>query len=116
MAVIARAAPDNKLLSYMTRTGCPIVRLHRADNVAVACRNIAAGEVVRADDLRVAARQAIPVGHKMAIRRLDVAEKIVKWGAPIGSCTSVVRTGDHVHGHNMRSDYIPSHTREGVTG
>ena len=100
----------------MTRTGCPIVRLHRADNVAVACRNIAAGEVVRAGAIRISARQAVPVGHKIAIRPLDVAEKIVKWGAPIGSCTSAVRIGDHVHGHNMRSDYIPSHTREGVAG
>ena len=100
----------------MNRKSCPIVRLHSADNVVIACRDIAAGEALRAGGLVITARQAIPVGHKMAARRLEVAEKVVKWGAPIGSCTSAVRAGDHVHGHNMRSDYIPSHTREAVTG
>jgi (2R)-sulfolactate sulfo-lyase subunit alpha len=36
----------------------------------------------------------------------------VKYGMSIGSSTLEIQPGDWVHLHNMKSDYIPSHTRD----
>lgn len=53
----------------------------------------------------------VQVGHKVSRYDLQAGEKIYKYGAPIGSMTLPVQKGEHVHMHNMQSDYIPSHTR-----
>ena len=57
----------------------------------------------------------INVGHKIARVGLKTGDKIIKYGAPIGSMKTDAVRGAHVHMHNMQSDYIKSHTRE-VTG
>jgi len=31
---------------------------------------------------------------------------------PIGSATRAIKAGEHVHLHNMKSDYIPTYTLE----
>jgi hypothetical protein len=38
--------------------------------------------------------------------------KIIKYGVPIGSATCEIAAGDHVHTHNLRSDYLPTWLRE----
>jgi altronate dehydratase small subunit len=55
----------------------------------------------------------IPVGFKVARRAICAGEKIVKWGAPIGSATRGIAAGEVVHLHNMKSDYLPTYTFEG---
>ena len=52
----------------------------------------------------------IPVGHKLAAQAIAAGQKILKYGAPIGSATAAIAVGDHVHVHNMRSDYTPTYT------
>jgi (2R)-sulfolactate sulfo-lyase subunit alpha len=54
----------------------------------------------------------VGVGHKLARHALAVGDKVLKYGAPIGSITAPVAAGGHVHLHNMKSDYIASHTRQ----
>ena len=39
-------------------------------------------------------------------------EKILKYGAVIGSLTQPVAAGDHIHTHNLDSDYTPTYTLE----
>jgi hypothetical protein len=90
----------------------PFLLHHPDDNVLVCRRQAAAGETVTLDWDAVALPGAVAVGHKVARRALRPGDKVVKYGAPIGSMTAAAARGAHVHLHNMQSDYIPSHTRE----
>lgn len=81
------------------------------DNVAVARRGIAAGETLDLGGEAIVARADLPLGHKVALRFIALGATIVKYGMPIGSATADIRPGEWVHLHNMRSNYISSHTR-----
>jgi len=88
--------------------------LHPHDNVWIVCRDVAKGEVVTVGECSVISREDIAVGHKIAFKDLDVGIKVLRYGAPIGSLTNRVAKGEHVHTHNLKSDYLPSHGRGGV--
>lgn len=45
----------------------------------------------------------IPYGHKIAIRDIAPGERILKYGEEIGAALSTIRTGEHVHVHNLES-------------
>ena len=98
------ATPVDGLLS-------PLILLDPRDNVLVCRRAILAGDRLIIDGRSVAASSDIAVGHKVARRPLAAGDKVVKYGAPIGSMREAAQAGGHVHMHNMRSDYIISHTR-----
>ncbi|MBO9545026.1 UxaA family hydrolase [Caulobacter sp.] len=87
------------------------ILLHPDDNVLVLAEPILAGQTIEIDGAELVAPGAVAVGHKIARRALVAGEKILKYGAPIGSMTVSVTAGEHVHMHNMKSDYIASHTR-----
>jgi hypothetical protein len=76
------------------------------DNVAVAVHDIPAGSRVRLGSLELTAREPIPLGHKIALHHIEIGEKILKFGVPVGSATAAIPAGSHVHMHNVRSDYL----------
>ena len=84
--------------------------LRDEDNVCVACTVIEAGTSLVIESQTVTLNQALYVGHKVARRPIQVHEKILKYGAPIGSATQIIAQGEAVHIHNLKSDYIPSYT------
>ena len=88
-----------------------VILLHPDDNIVVCVAHIYAGDEIQIDGQAVSAQKDIEVGHKLARRALALGEKIYRYGAPIGSMTQAAQIGEHVHMHNMQSDYIPSHTR-----
>ncbi|ESQ87107.1 D-galactarate dehydratase/Altronate hydrolase [Asticcacaulis sp. AC460] len=90
----------------------PFILLHGDDNVLVCREHATVGQVVTFDDADAALSSDIDVGHKIARYDLKAGDKIYKYGAPIGSMTADAQRGGHVHMHNMKSDYISSHTRE----
>jgi hypothetical protein len=94
----------------------PLLLLHPDDNILVARRDIAQGEFVEMDGDRFSIPAAIELGHKLARRALAADTRVLKYGAPIGSMKTAVARGEHVHLHNLKSDYIPSTTREGTDG
>ena len=94
----------------------PLLLLHPDDNILVARRDIAAGERVELDGETLVIPAAVELGHKLARRAIAPEERVLKYGAPIGSMKASVARGEHVHLHNLRSDYIPSTTREGTDG
>ena len=94
----------------------PLLLLHPDDNILVARRDIAAGEPVEIDGQSFLMPAAVELGHKLARRALSAETRVLKYGAPIGSMKSAVARGEHVHLHNLRSDYIPSTTRESTDG
>jgi altronate dehydratase len=95
------------------RTMPDILRLADIDNVAVALRALAAGEVVAAGSARVTALVSIPVGHKLALREIPQGEAILKYGQVMGRATAPILAGEHVHVHNVeglrgRGDLAPA--------
>lgn len=90
----------------------PFILLHPDDNILVCRAHAEAGDMVVIDGQKVALPGAIDVGHKIARRDLKPGDKVVKYGAPIGSMTGDAPRAAHVHMHNMQSDYIKTHTRE----
>jgi hypothetical protein len=51
------------------------------------------------------------MGHKIAFRPIQKGEKVMKYGASIGSALCTIEPGEHVHIQNLASDYIPAHLR-----
>ena len=90
----------------------PLLLLHPDDNILVARRDIAAGERVEIDGESFEIPAPVELGHKLARRAIAADARVLKYGAPIGSMKAAVARGEHVHMHNLRSDYIPSTTRE----
>ena len=88
------------------------ILLHPQDNVLVCCRPANASEIITVGNAKIVLAQAIELGHKIAQRTLAKGDKIVKYGVAIGSALQDIRPGEHVHLHNMKSDYHPPHTRE----
>ena len=94
----------------ITTTDPRLLVLCDEDNVCVACTVIEAGASLVIEAQMVTLNQALYVGHKVARRPIQVHEKILKYGAPIGSATQKIAQGEAVHTHNLKSDYIPSYT------
>ncbi len=43
-------------------------------------------------------------GHKIALTDINKGENIIKYGYPIGKATRDIRTGEHVHTHNVETN------------
>ena len=80
------------------------------DNCMIARTALAKGDVVTIDGVDVTLTQAVLIGHKVARRALAVGDKVLRYGALIGSITAPVAIGEHIHTHNLESDYIPTFT------
>src|SRR4051794_27859749 len=78
-----------------------LLLLREEDDVAIAVRRIAAGEVVAVDGTEVRARQDVPPGHKVAVRAVREGEAVHKYGQIIGFATSGIEAGEHVHTRNL---------------
>jgi hypothetical protein len=92
-----------------------LLLLHADDNVLVVRAPIAAGESVLIGNQSVTLARAMPLGHKLARRAIAVGEKVRKYGAPIGTATIAIAAGEHVHVHNLASDYTASISLQGAT-
>jgi hypothetical protein len=101
MRATPRSAPETRLL-----------RLAPQDNVLTALATLEPGEAVGIDGATVVLAQRVPFGHKLAARPIAAGEKILKYGVPIGSATQPIARGEHVHTHNLKSDYLPTWLRE----
>ncbi len=80
--------------------------LAEGDNVAVVTSDTKSGVQLRVGDRQLAAKASIPFGHKIALADIGEGEKVIKFGVPIGRAKTVIRAGEHVHVHNIESDYI----------
>ncbi len=92
------------------------ILLHEDDNVYVCCQRMAAAEIINIDGQNFNLKSDINIGHKLARKGIAKGEKIIKYGVSIGSATTEIITGEHVHIDNIKSDYIASHTRHSKVG
>lgn len=93
----------------MSAVDLRLLQLYPSDNVFVVRSGLRAGEVISIGQARITLSKDVPLGHKIASRAIASGEKILKYGAPIGSATVAIAEGEHVHVHNMKSDYTPTH-------
>ncbi len=81
--------------------------IHAEDNVGtVVGADLAAPAelaIIGARTGRLAVRQPIPHGHKVALRALRKGADVIKYGVRIGRLTADVEAGEHVHTQNVES-------------
>ncbi len=100
------------LMDHADATDQRLLRLDPRDNVLTVTRAIAAGELIVVRGRGVVVGESLALGHKIAACDVPAGGKIIKYGVSIGSATRGIAAGDHVHTHNLRSDYLPTYLRE----
>ena len=81
----------------------PVLVISGADNVATALEPLDPGRIVDLGGFTVTIAEAIPRGHKVALRAIPAGERVIKYGSPIGSASTDIAAGTHVHTHNVAS-------------
>ena len=81
----------------------PALVISDRDNVATALEALEPGRTIRAGDITVTVADAIPRGHKLALRDIRAGEAVVKYGSAIGVASTRIAQGAHVHTHNVAS-------------
>ena len=79
------------------------IQIDPGDNVAVALKPLNAQEMTQGLSPELAAVQAIPQGHKIALAPIVAGAAVIKYGHPIGYATQNIAAGCHVHTHNLRT-------------
>jgi altronate dehydratase small subunit len=86
------------------------IMMNRDDTVATALENLEADDAVRIVSAsqevveEITVRQAIPFGHKLALRPVAQGEAVSKYGEVIGKASQDITPGDYVHVHNVKSN------------
>ena len=81
----------------------------KADNVGVATIDIKSGEMAQGlymdnqENIEMKVLQDIPLGHKIALGDLKTDGSVIKYGADIGRIVADIKTGEHVHIHNLKT-------------
>ncbi|MBA6222638.1 altronate dehydratase [Colwellia sp. MB02u-18] len=81
-----------------------IIKLHATDTVAIAMRNLTAGETIGIDNIELHINEDISKGHKVALVDLNKNEHVIKYGAPIGFALQNIKQGDWVHTHCIKTN------------
>lgn len=81
-----------------------ILQINKLDNVAVALKDLAKGDIVSVNDFTVTVQEDIPSGHKIALKNIAAGENIIKYSFPIGHADGAIAPGSHVHTHNLKTN------------
>ena len=79
------------------------------DTVGVAVTDLKKGETATGRSLhgkanpKVTALMDIPLGHKIALRDFQPGDTVIKYGCDIGKVVAPIKTGEHVHVHNVKT-------------
>ena len=79
------------------------IRINKLDNVAVALTDLKEGITIPIDNKSITLLEAIPAGHKFAVKEIEFNDKIIKYGSPIGAAKEDIKTGCWVHTHNIKT-------------
>ncbi len=90
------------------------IQLHENDDVAVARLDLSPGAPIEGTNATVA--QAIPAGHKVALREVAEGAAVRKYDQIIGFASGAIAPGAHVHSHNLAMGDFERGYRIGETG
>ena len=99
-------------MSSPLHTDARLILLSPQDNCLIAGARLEAGTEVEIEGERVTLSKAIDLGHKVARGPLAKDDKVLRYGAVIGHVTGPVARGEHLHTHNLESDYLPTYTHD----
>ena len=88
-------------IAKLPTAGNSTIHLHPSDNVAVARVPLGAGAELLVAGARLETRDAIPAGHKVALREIQPGEMVLRYGQAIGRARVPIHPGQHVHTHNL---------------
>jgi len=80
------------------------IKIHEADNVAVAIHDVEAGRSFGIDGVNILTLSPVPAGHKVALQDMDEGEDVVKYGFPIGHLLSPVKKGGVIDHSNLKTN------------
>jgi len=80
------------------------IKIHSQDNVAVALRDLDAGQTLDLQQTAVQLQQAVTRGHKFALRPIAEGELVIKYGLPIAHATQPIAAGEVIHSSNARTN------------
>lgn len=103
---------SNPLILVNMKTTPAYIHLHPDDTIYVLIKALDVGEVLTIDGVEYIIEQPLSLGHKIAARDMLVGEKVLKYGVPIGLASQPIRCGEHVHLHNLKSEYTNTFTLE----
>ena len=78
----------------------PTIRIHAADNVVIARRQLLGGTVLAEEGSLVVAG-LVPPGHKLASQPIAAGAAVRRYNQVIGHATQAIAAGQHVHTHNL---------------
>lgn len=62
------------------------------------------GWIMETDEtITLQSQDAVPLGHKIALREIKSGETILKYGHDVGRSVADIGKGRHVHVHNMKT-------------
>lgn len=76
------------------------------DNVGIVLEKVEAGEKVEIGGKVITALESIDLPHKIALQDMKIGDTVIKYGAVIGYATENIKTGQHVHVHNLDSERL----------
>ena len=79
------------------------IQIHAADPVAIALVPLRQGDRVSLPGGDIELSDAIPQGHKFALRDIPAGDAVLRYGCPIGVATRAIGKGQWVHSHNLAS-------------
>lgn len=79
------------------------IRIHAADNVAVALMELRSGMQIEEKGFAVKLLEDIPQGHKFAVSAIAKGDSVRKYGMPIGEAMDDIMAGQWIHTHNLRT-------------
>ena len=78
----------------------PTIRIHAADNVVIARRQLLGGAVL-AEEGGLVVAGLVPPGHKLASQAIAAGAAVRRYNQVIGHATQAIAAGQHVHTHNL---------------
>ena len=83
------------------------IQLAVNDNVLIICTDIKANEILIHSGTEYLVDRDIAIGHKIATKNIAKGGSIIKFSTIIGTATKDIKKGEHVHIHNIKSNFIP---------
>jgi altronate hydrolase len=92
-----------------------IIKINAKDDVAVLLEEASAGTQIVVGGNTLTLLHDVPKGHKVALRDIQADEDVLKYGYSIGKAKELIKKGDWVHTHNLKTGLsgILSYTFEG---